>query len=287
MKIHEREVVLINYWPAFVVTALLVYIYLDTFMWMIGRWLAADSYYSHGFVVPFVSAYLIWRNRGVFRGMSQSDSWGTSLGLLLLVGGAGLHCAGALFSISFVSGLSLIPLLLGMVFYIYGSEVGWKLLFPILFLFAMIPLPMSMIADLSLKLKLFAAEVAIGAISLMGIVAVREGSFIHFSQSSLIVGDVCSGLRSLIALLAFGALFAYVSGLSGAMRAVLFISSVPIALVANSVRIVALCFIANQWGSEVATGRVHSATGILIFIVAFILFFALEKQLHLLEQILF
>ncbi len=287
MKIREREVILVNYWPAFVITLLFTYIYLDTFTWMVGRWYATDSYYSHGFIVPFVSAYLIWRDRGCLRSLSRSNTGGLTLGLLLLAGGVVLHCAGLLFSISFVSGLSLIPLLSGITFYIYGREVGRRVLFPILFLLAMIPLPMSIIADLSLKLKLFAAEVAIGAISLLGIVAIREGSFIHFSHSSVIVGDICSGLRSIIALLAFGALFAYVSGLSRTMRIVLFISSVPIAILANSVRIVTICLIANKWGNEAVEGKVHDATGILIFIVAFILFFSLERQLHSLEDILF
>ncbi|HHT9120100.1 MAG TPA: exosortase/archaeosortase family protein [Candidatus Hypogeohydataceae bacterium YC41] len=287
MKIQERGRVLIDNWPVLIITALLAYTYLDTFKWMIVRWLKADSYYSHGFIIPFISAYLIWKDRSYIQDKGQSDSWGTNLGLVLLTGGAGLHCAGVLFKILFLSGISLVILLLGMVFYIYGSEVGRKLLFPVLFLFAMVPLPLSLIADLSLKLKLFVAGLATWTVSLMGIVALREGSFIHFSNDSIIVGDVCSGLRSIIALLAFGALFAYVSDLSRTMRAVLFLSSVPIALLSNSVRVVAVCLIANQWGSKVATGRVHDLTGILIFIVAFILFFSLEKQLHVLEQALF
>lgn len=286
MKINERVAVLINYWPAFIISALFACTYYETFSWMIDRWLATDSYYSHGFIVPFISAYLIWKNRDYIHDKSQSDSGETTSGLVLLLGGAGLHCAGITFKISFISALSLIPLMLGIAFYIYGSKVGRKLLFPILFLLAMVPLPLSIIADLSLKLKLLAAEVATWTVSLMGIVALREGSFIHFTHDSLMVGDICSGLRSLIALLAFGALFAYVSNLSAIMRTVLFISSVPIALLANSARILALCLIANQWGSSVATGRVHDLTGILIFIVAFILFFSLERQLHRLERIL-
>ncbi|MFN3467575.1 MAG: exosortase/archaeosortase family protein [Candidatus Brocadiales bacterium] len=287
MQPRGKGTFLINYWPALIITALLAYTYLDTFHWMTGRWLAADSYYSHGFVVPFISAYLVWKKRNYINGESQVDSRGTVVGLALLFSGIGLHGAGLVFKISFISGLSLLPLLLGMVLYIYGWQAGRRLLFPILFLLAMIPLPLSLIADLSLKLKLFAAEVAVRVVSFIGIAVLREGSSIHFSDSFLVVGDVCSGLRSLIALLAFGALFAYVSGLSTPLRAILFIASVPIALVANSVRIIVLCLIAKQWGSEVATGRVHDATGILIFIVAFILFFSLERRLHALEQTLF
>jgi exosortase len=287
MKLQERSAFLIKYWPALGIVALFAFIYLDAFKWMIVRWWGPDSYYSHGFVVPFVSAYLIWRDRDFLYQRCQVGSGGTSLGLILLGGAIALQCAGVLFKILFASGISCILLLLGMAFYLYGSEVGRRVLFPILFLFSMIPLPLSLIADLSLKLKLFAAKIAVSIVSLMGIVVLQEGSFIHFTEASLVVGDVCSGLRSLIALLAFGALFAYISGLSGVMRAVLFMSSVPIALVANSARIVALCLIANQWGSEAATGKVHDATGILIFIVAFILFFSLERQLHTLEQIWF
>ena len=102
-------------------------------------------------------------------------------------------------------------------------------------------------------------------------------------EDKIIVGDVCSGLRSLIALTAFGALFAYVTRLSLARRLILFAASVPIALLANMWRIVTLTFIACFWGSTATHGWVHDVTGYGIFAVAFVLFFGLERVLQKFE----
>lgn len=136
-----------------------------------------------------------------------------------------------------------------------------------------------MVADFSLKLKLLAAAASMEVIERMGIIAIREGSYIHLKGGTMIVGDICSGLRSLIALLAFGAFFSYISTLSKGKKIFLFLCSMPIAWVANITRILALTLIADRFGIPAASGFTHDASGILIFVVAFILLFSLEKFL--------
>jgi exosortase len=150
----------------------------------------------------------------------------------------------------------------------------------------MVPMPLSLVAGLSLKLKLFAASCAMGIINIIGIPAVQDGSKIFFSDSSLIVGDVCSGLKSLIALVSFGILYAYISSISNYLKPVLFIASIPAAIIANIIRILILCLVANKWGSEIATGVLHDITGILIFVIAFILLFILGSSFHAMNRLL-
>ncbi|ODS33218.1 MAG: putative exosortase [Candidatus Scalindua rubra] len=264
------------------ISLLIILIYYNTFIWMEDRWRSTGSYYSHGYLIPFIVAFLIWRLRGCFQEMNYSSCM---TGIVLVSIGAFIQIASAFMRIHFTSALSFILVLLGIVFYLFGKDIGKKLLFPILFLITMIPMPLAVIAGLSLKLKLFAAECAMGIIRVIGIPAVQDGSKIFFSDCSLVVGDICSGLKSLIALIAFGALFAYISSISNYMKPVLFIASIPDAVIANIIRILILCLVANKWGSEVATGLVHDITGMLIFVIAFILLFGLGSSLRRLNKL--
>ncbi len=265
------------------ISILMILTYYHTFIWMEDRWRSASSYYSHGYLVPFITVFLIWRRRSCFQETTFSSS---TLGIVLFSTGALIQIASAFMRIYFTSGFSFILVLLGIVFFLFGKDVGKKLLFPILFLTAMIPMPLAAIAALSLKMKLFAAGSAMSIINLAGVPAVQEGSKIFFSDCSIVVADICSGLKSLIALISFGALFAYMSSLLNYTKPILFIASIPAALMANIIRILIICMVANTWGSEIATGLVHDITGILIFVIAFILLFALGSGLRRVDRLL-
>jgi len=113
---------------------------------------------------------------------------------------------------------------------------------------------------------------------------VQQGSYVHWTTGEgtdhLLVGEICGGLRSLIALLAFGALMAYISKTRNWARMIILLCSAPIAIIANVFRIFLLCVVGYYYGSHVAAGTFHDVSGYLIFVVAFILFFTLERQLR-------
>jgi exosortase len=134
----------------------------------------------------------------------------------------------------------------------------------------MIPLPLVAIANLSFKLKIFAAAVSTGIINKLGIPAIREGSIIKTMHSYLMVEDPCSGIRSLISLIALGALMAYFSDISKPKKVILFLSSIPIAIATNIIRIVALSLASEMYGSKLATGLFHTVMGVLVFVFAFL-----------------
>lgn len=274
---------LLLYLKIFIISLLIIITYYKTFIWMEDRWGKPGSYYSHGYLIPFITAFLIWRIRGCFKGVEYSSS---ILGIVLLGTGIFVQIASTFMRISFASAFSFILVSLGVVFYLFGKKVGKKFLFPILFLIHMIPLPLSAIADLSLKLKLFAAKCAMSIVYVIGIPAVQDGSKLIFTDCSLVVGDVCSGLKSLIALIAFGTLYAHMSGVSNYAKPILFLASVPAAIIANIMRILVLCLVANKWGSEVATGWVHDVTGLLIFGIAFIFMFGFGNSLERFDKLL-
>ncbi|MFC1668276.1 exosortase/archaeosortase family protein, partial [Chlamydiota bacterium] len=250
---------------ASILVALLLFIYWETFIWMFERWTTRDSYYTHGFLIPLLSGYLIWKKRTIFDETKMAYS---SLGKWFLLLGIILQLVSVFWKIHFSSAISLLFILLGISYTFFGSVISKYLLFPILYLFFMIPLPLVAIAEFSLRLKLFAATVGLKIAEYMGVIAVQQGAIIHFTDGHMVVGDVCSGLRSIIALLAFGAFYAYIIQFSLYKKIVLFLLSFPIAILANVTRIVLLCIIAEVWGVDAVHGVVHDWSGILIFVFA-------------------
>jgi len=249
------------------VTFLLLLAYWPTAVWMKVRFLEADTYYSHGFLVPLVFLFLIWNKRKELKACKIAP---LNSGLFLLIPALLMHLIAYRWNINFISGFTLIVVLFGLSLYMYGKEVTRKAAFAICFLVFMIPLPQVFIIHISFKMKLFAAQVATSLIKLIGIPSVRAGSIVYLPNTFMTVGDPCSGLRSLISLTALGALFAYLAKISSIRKFVLFLVSIPLALVANIMRIVLLLIVAFIYGSEVATGWFHDFSGILLFGFAFL-----------------
>lgn len=260
-----------------ILTTFTVLAYIPTIIWMIDRWNSKDSYYSHGFLVPFVSAFIIWQMRG---NLAKSKIKPSSLGWVFFACGIFIHLVSALWRVYFSSGFSMILVIIGLVLLFLSKDHLKKMLFPILFLAAMIPLPLVAIAQISFKLKIFAAQISVFIVNKIGIPAVREGSVIKTMHSYLIVEDVCSGIRSLIALIALGALMAYFSNITKVKKTILFLSSIPIALCSNIIRIVSLSLVSEVYGAEIATGKFHDVMGILVFVFAFIGLTLVAKMLE-------
>ncbi len=240
--------------------------YLPTFKWMIERWSATDTYYSHGFLVPFISIFILWLKRDKLKKLRIEP---VKSGWVFFIGGLFVHIIANSFRISFVSGFSLIVVLIGLVLLLLGKNHLREFMFPILFLAFMIPLPELAIANLSFRLKIFAAQVSTLIVNKLGVPAIRDGSVIKTIHSSLMVEDPCSGIRSLISLIALGALMAYFSNISKIKKSILFLSSIPIAISTNVIRIIALTLVSEIYGQQYATGWFHNTMGILVFVFAF------------------
>lgn len=248
-----------------VISCLVAIIFWPTFGWLKDRFMEADTYYSHGFLVPLICLFLIYRNRDeLLRTSASSDT----RGIFIIFGGLLMHLAAFRWGINFICGFAFIIVLFGLCLVLWGREITKKNIFPILFLLFMIPLPKVLIIEISFKLKILAAQVAANTVNFFGIPALRTGSTIQLPNTALTIGDPCSGLRSLIALLSLGALYAYISSLTKTGKIVLFFASIPIALIANIIRIVLLLLVTYVYGSEVATGKFHDISGLMVFLIA-------------------
>lgn len=257
--------------------ALLLLTYVPTFFWMKIRWFGKDSYYSHGILIPFVVGYLIWQQKDELKKISPSSH---RLGIPLIITGLIIHILSSVLRVYFTSGFSLLITLAGVILHFYGLNILKALRFPLSFLIFMVPLPQVVIVNISFRMKMFAAGIATHVINGMGILAIRQGSVIRMSHAYVVVDDVCSGLRSLISLTALGCLFSYFFKGPNWKRLILFLSTIPIAIITNVCRVVFLALVSQIWGHEVASGHLHDASGFGIFIIAFILLTAVGKLLE-------
>lgn len=228
-----------------------------------------DSYYSHGYLVPFVSAFIIWYKRKRLKDMVVVPS---RFGLWVLRGGLILYLFASWWYVNFLAAFSMIVVLAGLCLYLFGKNITKELVFPLSFLFFMVPLPKIAIIYITFWLKLFAAAVATKVVSLLGVPAVVKGAFILLPNNMVLeVDNACSGLRSLIALLALGASYAYFLRTSLLKKYIFFFASFPIAIIANLLRIAI-----NIWIFYVYTPtssvfkRIDTITGLLVFVFAFI-----------------
>ena len=239
-----------------------------TFVWMAERFNTHDSFYSHGWLVPAASAWLIWQRRERLLTTARRPSgWG----LALLVPSLLAHVIATWLDLHVVSGLAMLGALWGLVWTCWGWRTLSCLRAPLLFLLFMVPLPSILLIAISFKMKLMAAWMAAKLVSFVGIPVAQAGSTLHLPGGvAVVVDDTCSGLRSLISLLALSTLWTSLMPPDSARwkKWLLTASSMPIALVANMVRIVSLVVLCAIYGPQVAAGFIHYGSGIVVFGVA-------------------
>lgn len=223
-----------------------------------------DPNYQHGFLIPPVSAYLIWQKREKLRQTTFQPSF--AKGFIVLLFSMLLFIMGTAGAEWFMSRVAMLIGLIGLVIYFGGMALFRQIWFPLLFLGFMIPLPYVFYYWVNFPLQQLASFSAFQTLQVLGIPGLREGNILHFSGYSLEVVEACSGLRSIMVLLALAALVAYVTPLPKFWRWLVFATAVPIAIVANVFRLIIIATLGIFWSAEVAKSFLHEGSGMLVFI---------------------
>lgn len=244
-----------------------LYLYAFVLPPLIADW-SDDPNYSHGFLVPIISAYFVWERRQQLRQVvRQPSAWG----ILLLLSGVCMLFLGHIGAELFLMRSSMIVVITGLVLYCYGWKIVHMLAFPLAFLAFMVPLPAIILNMITFPLQLLAAKFSTASLQLVGLPVYREGNIIFLPHTTLEIVEACSGIRSLVSLLALAVVFAYATQRQIGKRWALAVSAVPIALVANAFRIWGTGVLAFLYGTKVAEGFYHTFAGWLVFVVAFVL----------------
>ena len=253
--------------------------YHDVLAWMYNRYISPESYYSHGFIIPFVSGYLIWQKREKLIKESAKKSW---WGFFLIILSVLVHIAGTVLYVFSLSGFSIFLFIFGATLFLFGKNITGLIFFPLIYLILMFPLPMALIESISFPMKMLVAKSSVEVVSLLGIPIVREGFHITIPAGSLLVGNPCSGLRSLIAFLALGAIFSYLSNISIIKKYLLFFLSIPVAILSNVIRTSLLILISHFWGLSAAAPESfwHGASGVFVFILGVAALFYIGRFLE-------
>jgi len=242
---------------------------------MILDWKKDDNY-SHGFLVPFIAAYLVYMRKDDLLAAVVRPC---NAGFAIIALGLGVLFLGWLGTEYFTMRSSLVIIMAGSVLYLLGWEVFKILLAPLCYLVLMVPIPYIIYDAAAFPLKLLVTKVSVLSMKALGIVVWQEGNILMFPNITLEVADACSGLRSIMSLLALGAAYAFVLHTKTRDRLILILSTLPIAVFTNCLRVIATGILAQYFGSAAAEGFFHEFAGLFVFGAAVVLFVALGTSL--------
>ena len=245
---------------------LLIACYAPVLKALIRQW-NGDPDMGHGFFVPVIAAFIVWQRREELMAVKSTPNWG---GLLLVLWGGTQLVLATLGAELFTARLSFVITLIGVVWTLGGTVMLRKLAFPLFLLFFMVPIPAVIYSAATFKLQILASQLADGALTLLSVPVLREGNVLELPNQKLSVVEACSGIRSLLSLTFLSLVYGYFFEKKTWVRVVLFISTIPIAIIANGSR-VTITGIMTQIKAELAEGFFHEAQGWVIFMIALVI----------------
>ena len=232
---------------------------------------------SHCILVPFISLYLIWKCR---HRIGLEEVHPSYVGLGILVVSLIVYVVGYGGRVEVLSRLAFVSAVIGIVLYNFGEKIFLRMAFPLLFLYFMIPVPVSIESIVSFRLQLWVTTVTSAILGALSITVLQEGNILQFANCSLEVAEACSGIRSLTAYIMLGCLFGYMMRGSFIRRSMMVILAVPLAFFVNILRVLGTGILASYYGSRVAQGFLHDFSGIVVFLIGFILFFLISRLIE-------
>jgi exosortase len=265
------------WWQAAALAGILLWLYIHVLAHLVLQWWK-DPDFSHGFFVPLFSGFVIWQERPRLTALIPRPSW---WGLLFLGLGMCLLIVGQFGADIFLPRLSLLIALAGLIVLFLGWSFFRALLFPWAFLFLMIPIPALIFSHITFPLQLLTSKVASTILPWMGVPVFREGNVINLSTIQLEVAEACSGIHSLMSLATLAVIYGYLMERKVALRVLLVLAALPIAVAANSLRIVGTGLLVQYWDPEKAEGFFHEFQGWLVFVASLVMLYVLHRLVRI------
>jgi len=251
----------------------LYYPFIQTLM---RDWDTNDNY-SQGYFIPFVSAFMIW---WVLKDLETNDLKPSNWGIAIIVLGLLQLFIAKVGSEYFLQRTSMIIVLFGISFFLFGGRFTKTIWLPLVYLIFMVPLPAIIWNRIAFPMQLFASAITEDVVRFIGIPILREGNVLHLAQTSLEVVDACSGLRSLVNILGLAVGLGFVMNKEAWKRWVLFFAAFPIAVIVNIIRLAGTAVLATRYGGDVARGFLHDFSGWLVFVAGIALLIGVQGVLN-------
>jgi exosortase len=266
-------------WSA-IFAGLTLLLYASVMKLLVLQWWT-DADYGHGLFVPLFSGYILWRERERW---TRIEIKPTNFGFVVMIGAIGLLLLGSLGAEMFISRFSLLVLLVGIILFLGGWRMLRAVSFPLGYLMWMIPIPVIIYNQITFPLQLIASRLATSCLELAQVPVLRDGNILILSNYSLEVVEACSGIRSLVTLMALAVAYGYLVSPRRWVRYVLAALMVPIAVLTNAIRIMGAGILARHFGPAAAEGFLHEFSGWAIFLVALLLMFGSYWVLRYIDE---
>ena len=264
-------------WGSVLIFALMAAVYYRVLAKLVTDWWQIPDF-SHGFLVPIFAAYLVWTKRKILLDTRIAPAWS---GIVFVVAGLVVLVLGVYGAELYLSRVSLVILLAGLVLCFGGWELLKELRFVLLVLLLAIPIPSILFNEITLPLQILASKLASALLPVFGVPVLREGNVIELPAMKLEVAEACSGIRSLMSLFTLSVFYGYFVEKSNLRRAILAVASIPIAIAANAVRILGTGLFVQYWDPEKALGFFHEFSGWVMFLVSLGCLFIVHRIMHL------
>jgi len=248
-------------------------VYWQVFAKLVHDWYNDDNY-SHGFLIIPLAAYLAWERRHKLAEIIPAPS---SFGLVVVVGSIVVLLAGILGSELFLQRVSIIGSVIGAVLFLLGWRHLRALSFPVAMLLLMIPIPAIIFNQIAFPLQLLASRFGETAMGIADVPVLREGNVLILANTTLEVAEACSGIRSLVSLVTLAIVLGYFADRRFWVRALVTLSSVPVAVVTNGFRVAGTGIAAHRFGAEAAQGFFHEFSGWIVFVAAFAIMLGIQQ----------
>ncbi len=278
------DTVSLRLWRPSVVTWLLLGIallvsawpFMESLAWLWESWSGSEEY-SHGVIMPLLTVFLIWTRREQLEETRLGGSWA---GVVLVVVACLLYAAGRLAALHVIDNLGFWLLLCGIALAMTGLQAFRIIALPMVLLLLAIPLPTFFLNNISSTLQTWSSQLGVAVIRFFGISVLLLGNVIDLGQYKLEVAEACSGVRYLFPLVTIGMLMAYLYHGAWWKRVVIALSSLPLTLLMNSLRIGSIGVMVDRWGPSLAEGFVHEFQGWAMFMLTGALMLGLLGLLH-------
>ncbi len=243
--------------------------YVPVLQALVQTWATSDDY-SHGFFIVPISLYIVWQKK---EELSRIDLRPSKWGLVLFILSLMIYFLAYSAGISTLSRLTIIPLWVGIILYLFGFQILRAVIFPLFFLLFMIPVPSQIYSSLTIPLQLIVSKFSVMLTAGIGVPIFAEGNVLHLPGRTLEVVEACSGLRSLLSLFVLSLVFGYFSLRSNLLRSILFVSAIPVAILVNIVRVSLIVVAFYYFDFDLTAGAVHTWLGLGIFLLALMIIF--------------